>query len=163
MKKEALETISKEEFIEQAHEQVAKVTVTPAKPYTFRLLNATDVFPMFTIISKIGVNEFTACFGKDGIKDLIKQMTGKKEGEKQGEEQNAAIVGISVALEIANVIFANLQKAEKDIYQLLSQASNLTVEEVQALGFAEFAEMVIDFIKKDEFADFIKVVSKLFK
>jgi len=152
MKTENLETIEKTEA-------AATPEVVAEKPYTFRLLNSTDVFPMFTIISKIGVNEFTTCFGKDGIKALIKKMTDKTEGE----EQNAAIVGISVALEIANVIFANLPKAEKDIYQLLSQASNLTAEEVQALGFAEFTEMVIDFIKKDEFADFIKVVSKLFK
>lgn len=129
------------------------------KPYTFRMLSAPDVFPMFRIISKIGVNEFTACFEKDGIKNLIASVIGKGEdGEK-----SASIVGISVVLEIANVIFTNIPKCESDIYTILSQTSNLSVKEVKALDFVTFTEMVIDFVKKEEFVDFIKVVSKLFK
>lgn len=129
------------------------------KPYKFRKLASSDVFLMFKIISKIGVNEFTACFEKDGIKDLIAQMTGQGDGS----EQSATIVGFSVILEVANVILGNLPKCEEDIYKLLSQTSNLTVDEVRNLGFVTFTEMVIDFVKKEEFADFIKVVSKLFK
>ena len=135
------------------------------KPYTFRRLSSPDVFPMFKIISLIGVNEFTACFEKDSLKKLIASMTGKGEGENEGEEQVdfSSIVGISVALEIANVIFSNLSKCESYIYQLLSQTSNLSVEEIKSMDMIVFTEMVIDFIKKEEFKDFIKVVSKLFK
>ena len=127
------------------------------KPYVFRKLEAPDVFLMFKIISAIGVNEFTACFEKDGIKNLIEQVT------KEGAENSASLVGVSVLLEIANVVFGNIPKAEKDIYKMLSQTSNLTVEQVKSLDAVTFSEMVIDFIKKEEFADFIKVVSKLFK
>ena len=72
-------------------------------------------------------------------------------------------VGVSVALEAADVILGNLPKCEKEIYQLLSQTSNLSVAQVKKLNLAQFTEMVIDFIKKDEFKDFIKVVSRLFK
>ena len=125
------------------------------KPYVFRKLEAPDVFLMFKIISAIGVNEFTACFEKDGIKNLIEQVSK--------EENSASIVGMSVFLEIANVIFSNVPKAENDIYKMLSQTSNLTVVQVKSLDAVTFFEMVIDFIKKEEFADFIKVVSKLFK
>ena len=139
------------------------------KPYTFRRLSSPDVFPMFKIISLIGVNEFTACFEKDGIKKLIASMTGKNEGENatgnENEEQFDAtsVVGISVILEVANVIFGNLSKCESYIYQLLSQTSNLSVEEIKSMDMIVFTEMVIDFIKKEEFKDFIKVVSRLFK
>lgn len=119
--------------------------------YTFRPLNSTDTFLLFKIIGKVGVNEFSACFEKDSVK----QMMSKSE--------NATMVGISVMLEVANVIIANLPKCETEIYQLLSNVSNLSVEEVKGLGFATFAEMVLDFVKKDEFRDFIKVVSKSFK
>ena len=137
------------------------------KPYTFRRLSSPDVFPMFKIISLIGVNEFTACFEKDGIKKLIASMTGKNEGvnESENEEQFDAtsVVGISVILEVANVIFGNLSKCESYIYQLLSQTSNLSVEEIKSMDMIVFTEMVIDFIKKEEFKDFIKVVSRLFK
>ena len=65
--------------------------------------------------------------------------------------------------EIADVILGNLPKCKDDIYQMLSQTSNLSVAQVKKLPLAQFTEMVIDFIKKEEFRDFIKVVSKLFK
>lgn len=127
------------------------------KPYTFRTLSAVDVFPMFKIIGAIGINEFTACFEKDGVKNMIASVTG------EGREDVSSIVGISVILEIANVIINNLPKCETEIYKILSQTSNLSVDQVKNLDMAVFFEMVIDFIKKEEFKDFIKVVSKLFK
>ena len=127
------------------------------KPYIFRKLSAVDVFPMFKIIGAIGINEFTACFEKDGIKNMIASFTG------ESKEDMSSIVGISVILEIANVIIGNLPKCEHEIYQILSQTSNLTVKQVKELDMAVFFEMVIDFIRKEEFKDFIKVVSKLFK
>ena len=130
---------------------------TEVKPYTFRKLSAVDVFPMFKIIGAIGINEFTACFEKDGIKNMIASFTG------ESKEDMSSIVGISVILEIANVIIGNLPKCEHEIYQILSQTSNLSVKQVRELDMAVFFEMVIDFIKKEEFKDFIKVVSKLFK
>ena len=128
------------------------------KVYTFRTLNSTDTFLMFKIIGKIGINEFTACFEKDTVKQLIASVTGDKT-----EENATTVVGISVILEMANVIIGNLPKCEAEIYQMLSNTSNLSVTRVKALDFVTFAEMVIDFVKKDEFKDFISVVSRLFK
>ena len=126
------------------------------KAYEFRKLSSVDIFLMFKIIGKIGLNEFTACLEKDGVKNMLTSMTGK--------EKNVEMIGISLAVEIANVIFNNLPKCESEIYQLLAQTSNLTVNEIKAEGNAiMFVEMIIDFIKKEEFPDFIKVVSKLFK
>lgn len=149
-----------EEIIKETGEVTleAVVDVLQEKPYTFRRLSSPDVFPMFKIISKIGVNEFTACFEKDGIKNLIASVTGKS-----ADDQSATIVGISVALEVVNVVLGNLPKCEADIYQLLSQTSNLSVDEVKILDFVIFTEMVVDFVKKEEFRDFIKVVSRLLK
>ena len=138
--------------------------MTPAeeaagKPYIFRTLEAHDIFPMFKIIKAIGINEFTACFEKDGIKNLISSMAG----EGGDQDQMSSIVGISVVLEIADVIIGNLPKCENEIYQLLSQTSGLSVARIKKMKMVDFVEMVIDFIKKDDFRDFIKVVSKLFK
>lgn len=134
-----------------------------AKPYTFRLLGAPDIFLMTKIISQIGIKEFKACFESEGINSLIRNMMAadKEEGK---EDSNIVSIGVGVAVELAGVILGNLPKCEADIYQLLAQTSNLTVEEIKAPGNAVmFLEMVIDFIKKEEFPDFIKVVSKLFK
>ena len=132
--------------------------ITMEKVYTFRKLNSTDTFLMFKIIGKIGINEFTECFGKDAVKQMIQKVTGGKDND-----DGITMVGISVILEMANIIIGNLPKCETEIYQMLSNTSNLTVEQVKELDFATFTEMVIDFIKKEEFKDFIKVVSKLFK
>ena len=131
---------------------------TMEKVYTFRKLNSTDTFLMFKIIGKIGVNEFSACFEKDTVKQMIAAVTGDNT-----KENATTMVGISVILEIANVVIGNLPKCETEIYQMLSNTSNLSVKQVKELDFATFAEMVIDFIKKEEFKDFIKVVSGLFK
>ena len=72
-------------------------------------------------------------------------------------------LGLSIFIEIADLLLRNLPKCEDDMFNLLSATSNLTVEQVRQLDLATFAEMVIEFVKKEEFGDFIKVVSKLFK
>jgi hypothetical protein len=133
----------------------------PVNPYTFRPLGGEDVFLMFRIIGKIGVKEFNACFENDGIKHLVAGMMVEKAA--QTDDASVSVTYISVILEVADVLFNNIAKCENEVFQMLSQTSNLTVAQVKKLPLAQFTEMVIDFIKKDEFRDFIKVVSKLFK
>jgi hypothetical protein len=148
------------EMVQPATEEVVDVAV---KPYTFRLLGAPDIFLMAKIIKQIGIKEFKACFESEGITSMIQNMMIEKKEEGAEDDSNIISVGVGVALEIADVILGNLPKCENDIYQMLAQTSNLSVEEIKAPGNAVmFLEMVIDFIKKEEFRDFIKVVSKLF-
>ena len=118
--------------------------------YTFRPLAASDMFLMSKIIGEIGVNEFSACIGGDFLEAM------------KGGGVDASAVGATVFLQIANVIFKNLPKCEKDIYTMLASVSGMTTDEIKNMGFVTFTEMVIDFIKKEEFRDFIKVVSRLF-
>ena len=162
------ETTKMELKPEEQEVKTETVEVIFEKPYEFRRLSSPDVFPMFNILSKIGINEFTECFGKDSVQDMIASFTEVSTEETEEETTNrksnlSTVVGVSVALEVANVIFKNISKCEKDIYSLLSQTSNLSVEEIKGLEMVVFAEMLIDFVKKEEFKDFIKVVSRLFK
>ncbi len=143
-------------------ETVQPEAVEPMKPYKFRPLGGSDVFLMFRIIGKIGVKEFNACFEHDGIKHLVAASMGETIAKVE-EMNSVSITYISVVLEVADVIFKNLPNCEDEIFQMLSQTSNLSVAQVKKLNLAQFTEMVIDFIKKEEFKDFIKVVSKLFK
>ena len=155
MNKNVIEAVA----VEGTETVIQEGDITMEKPvYTFRKLNSTDLFLMFKIIGKIGINEFTACFEKDTVKKLIASVAG---GESK--DSATAFVGISVVFEMANVIIGNLPKCEAEIYQMLAQTSNLSVKQVQELDFITFTEMVIDFVKKEEFKDFIKVVSKSFK
>ena len=132
--------------------------ITMNKVYTFRKLNSTDIFLMFKIMSKIGITEFAKCFEKDTVKELVASANGG-----DSKKDMSTVVGIAVALEAANVILGNLPKCEVEIYQMLANTSNLSVEKIKKLDFITFTEMVIDFIKKEEFKDFIKVVSGFFK
>ena len=150
--------------------EVIQTEEVVAKPYTFRKLGAPDVFVMFKIIKAIGINEFMTCLQGDSLKQIVNtfvesQKNGADDQEGQGNTDSLIMMGaLAGVLEIANVIIGNLPKCEREIYQLLSQTSNLSVDEIKKPGNAVmFLEMVIDFIKKEEFKDFIEVVSKLFK
>lgn len=66
-------------------------------------------------------------------------------------------------LDIGGIILGNLYKCENDIYNFLGRIANVNVEEIKALSMAEFADLVIEIVKKPEFKDFFSVVSKLFK
>ena len=139
------------------------VETVEEKPYTFRRLCGDDIFPMCSIIGKIGVNEFKSCFDEDGIAKLIESFMGEeKDGEKDSEKAIYS-VGIGVALDLANTIVKNLPKCKEDIYTLLSQTSNLTEKQIAELDIAVFVEMVIDFIMKDDFKGFTKVASRFIK
>jgi hypothetical protein len=131
------------------------------KPYTFRKLATVDVFPMFKIISAIGINEFMACLESESLKNVVKTFTSKEDTDDM--DSIMAMGAVAGFLEITNVILGNIGKCESDIYQLLSQTSNLSVAQIKKLDMVVFFEMIIDFIKKEEFKDFIKVVSTLFK
>ena len=117
-------------MIEATIETVETVQPEAAvKPYTFRTLGGEDVFLMFRIIGKIGVKEFNACFEHDGIKHLIAAMMGEKMMEQEAEA-SVSVTYISVVLEVADVIFRNLPKCEDEIFQMLSQTSDLKVAQI---------------------------------
>lgn len=156
------ETIEKNETIEAAEQEAAK-------PYTFRKLCAKDVFPMVGIIKKIGLKEFKAFFEGEGISKIMKIFTVQKNektvedsAEEASNEKTVEELGFSLALEMAEIVFCNLESCENDIFKFLAAISEMKVEDVRNLELATFAEMVIDFFKKDDFKDFFKVVSKSF-
>lgn len=128
--------------------------IESVKPYTFRELCATDIAPMCAIIGKIGINNFTKCFNSDELLDLFDKNKGGK--------NLTNLAGLTVVFEMANTIVSNVPQCEKEIFDLLASVSGLKVNEIKAFGLATFTEMIIDFVKKEEFKDFFKVVSKLF-
>ena len=118
------------------------------KPYKLRALGAKDVFIVSKILSQIGLKEFKEAFD-------LKLLSG--------DEKSIETVGMSVFLDMSQVLLSNLPKCENDIYTFLSSLSGMDKKEVETLPMNTFIEMIIDVIKKEEFADFFKLVSKLFK
>ena len=127
------------------------------KPYKLRELTSKDVFPMFRIISKFGINEFKKCFDPQLVKQFINEQ-GEVEMDKL-----ASIVGINISFDIASVIASNVPKCEDEIFDFLASISNLKRNEIEKMSMITFFEMIVDVVQKKEFKDFFGVVSKLFK
>ena len=145
-----LETITNTEITETTELQATE------KPYTFRSLETTDIFPMFKLLNKIGFKELK---DNDSLKNVLFMFMGGTVNGKVDVNK----VGIDIFLELACLITECIPKAETEIYALLSQVSDRTTEEIQKQPPAVTFEMILDFVKKEEFGDFFKVASKLFK
>lgn len=137
--------------------EIKRPEAADGKAYAFRKLGASDVAPMCKIIGKIGVAEFGKCFESETVLGLVKRMHGKDAAKVQD------IAGLQVVLEMANIIICHIPEVEKDLFALLASVSDLPVETIRGFDLATFTEMIIDFVKKPEFKDFIGVVSKLFR
>lgn len=130
-----------------------------AKAYTLRTLTADDMFPMFGIVSKIGIREIKDCFSPATTRALMNSI--KASGDEQAVSFDT--VGLMIGMDIMGIIMARLPDCRDDLYQLLSQLSGMSKKEIGALPPATFAEMIIDVVKKEEFRDFFGAVSKLLK
>lgn len=124
--------------------------------YNLRKVNATDLFLVTTIISRIGVKELKNCFSGEETLELIKNVS-----KKENNETALNAIGVSVALEVFGIIFENLEKCQDKIFQLLSNLSGMKVKEIAELEGTTFIEMLTTVIK-DNSKDFIGVASKLF-
>lgn len=123
------------------------------KAYTLRTLTADDMFPMFQIISKIGIKEFKHSFDNPEIIKAFRAEGGT----------NIESLGVEIAFDMAGVLMGNLPVAKDSIYTFLASVAGMTKQEIAALPMDVFFEMIIDVIKKDEFKDFFKAVKKLLK
>ena len=105
------ETIQKDLNIEN---QEVETEIVAEKPYTFRKLGAEDVFPMVAIIKKIGIKEFKAFFEGEKL-EAIKAAFSGGDGKNNVEQ-----AGISIFLELLDILLSNLPNCENDIFLLLS-------------------------------------------
>ena len=126
------------------------------KAYTLRTLNAGDIFPMLRILSKVGVKEISKCFEAEDVRKAIA-------GAANGEETDVASVGMAVFVDMAGLLMENLPDCKDEIFKFLSSLSGMSVADIAALSMADFAEIVIDVVHKEEFKDFFTAVARLFK
>lgn len=113
--------------------------------YELRPLIATDMGAICKIISAIGVRQFKDCFNVDDFK---------------GKDVEA--VGFGVIFDIAGIVIANIPKAEEDIQNFLASLTGMKVSDIKKLPFADYGELIMEVVMKDDFKDFFKRVMKLF-
>ena len=129
--------------------------------FELRTLKSDDLFPMFVILSKIGFKDLKEIITPDKIKDM-KSMISQKDDEDENTDATT-MLGVSVVMEVVSIIMKNLPFCKNEIYTFLSGLSGMTVKEIGNLDMVTFTEMIVAVVQKQEFKDFFKVVSKLFK
>ncbi len=131
--------------------------MTETKPYTLKPLTSKDSFSMIKIIRKFGVGEFKKCFDPKLVGQIVNEQ-----GEVKGEKL-ASIVGVNIAFDVASIVLENLPNCEDEIYDFLTQISDMKRKDIEKMSMVTFFEMIVDVVQKEEFKDFFGVVSRLFK
>lgn len=115
------------------------------KKYELRPLVASDMGAICKIITAIGVRQFKDCF--------------KLEDFKGG---NVEAVGFNVVFDIVGIILANFPRAEEEIQTFLASVSGKKIADIKKMPIADYGEMIMDVLTKEDFKDFFKRVMKLF-
>jgi hypothetical protein len=115
------------------------------KAYELRPLIASDMGAICKIITAIGIRQFKECF-------KLEDFEGKN------EEQ----IGFGVLFDIAGIIVSNIPKAEDEIQTFLASLTGMKVADIRKLPLADYGEMIMEVVMKEDFQDFFKRVMKLF-
>ncbi|RHR65731.1 hypothetical protein DWW70_05415 [Coprococcus sp. AF16-5] len=157
-----IEAVENAEVVEDTE---AVEDVQEIKPYTLRNPKATDIASFLKLFSKLGVKDFKDSFSGNGFKELIAKEREKLAGDEDDEDTSKFLenVGVGLAFELVDVILAKLSDCQHEVFVCLSHLSGMTVDEVADLDLSVFTQMLYDAVTLPGFADFIKVVSRLFE
>lgn len=157
-----IEAVENAEVVEDTE---AVEDVQEIKPYTLRNPKATDIASFLKLFSKLGVKDFKDSFSGNGFKELIAKEREKLAGDEDDEDTSKFLenVGVGLAFELVDVILAKLSDCQREVFACLSHLSGMTVDEVADLDLSVFTQMLYDAVTLPGFADFIKVVSRLFE
>lgn len=123
--------------------------------YELRRMTSADIFPICTIIKKIGIDEVKKMVSSP---ELMKMVSDTK-----GKEDQATAIGMSLMLDIASLIVGNLPKCEVELYKFLASMTKTSEKELREISPADFLELVIAVIKHEDFKDFFNRASQLLK
>ena len=119
--------------------------------YKLRNLVADDLFVMMTIINKIGIDDVKKCI--ESVGDAM-----------QGKEMDERGVGIRVMMDVAGLLMARLPACREEIYLfIMSLMEGDECMDIAKMPIAEFAELLMQVIKKKDFADFFTAVVRSIK
>lgn len=131
--------------------------------FELRELKSSDIFPMFKIMGKIGFKDLKDRLTPDKVKELTSMFKQNANTESGADaEEQMMFVGFNIIFEVVEIIMGNLPSCEQEIYSFLAGLSGMKVKDVANLPLATFTEMIVEVLKKEEFKDFFKVVSRLF-
>lgn len=144
----------------------AEVKEEVKKPYEFRELGFDDIFPMMNLIDKIGIEKVVSLTDNQAIMNLIqgkKPMKLDEEGNEVVDNEKQMKLLASAFVAIGGLLIKSIKTCRTEIYEVLSSASNLSVEEISKLPIKYSYSMIYDFIKKDDFKDFFTEIMNSFE
>lgn len=113
--------------------------------FNLRTLMYTDIMPMFNILSKVG------------FKDLKNKITPEM---LKGDTNQ---IGFVILMALSESVLDNVQVCEEDLIAFMSSVAQMEPDQIRGMTMVEFTELFVAILQKDDFKDFFKVVSKLFK
>lgn len=135
------------------------------KPYKFRKLTSKDISPMVRILKKIELKRIKELFSSEEIKNLIQNKQNEEETEEDNTEssQDLMKLGGNLLIEAIPMLLDAVDNCIGDVNILLASVANMEVAELENLDLDVYFNMVYDFVNKEEFSGFLKVVSKFLK
>ena len=97
---------------------------TAEKVYTLRELEARDIAPMASILSKIGIKDIKECFNGQDLKDLA---SGK------ADEATINAIGMSIMLDIVGIVLENYSKCQDNVFKFLASLSGMDAKQIESL------------------------------
>ena len=110
-----------------------------------RPLKATDMGAVCKIISAIGARQFKECFN-------VSDFDGKKDVKS---------LGFEIFFDVAGIVISNIPRAEKEIMSFVASVTGIDVNELEEMPFADYGELVMRIVLKDDFKDFFSRAMKL--
>ena len=138
------ETIKNDtEIIEEVLEEEVEEEVIE-RPYELQRLKDKHLWPILSIITTVF---------PDDLADVLVQITTK--------EKTMTEIGIATVAKLVVAILKNIHKVHDDLYEILSDVSGMSVEEIEGSAFGTTPLMIWDIVHNEKNASFFKVVSKL--
>ena len=121
--------------------------------YELRKMTSSDIFPICSIIKKIGIDEVKGIISSPEMKEML----------SKGDKADATSLGMAFILDAASLIVGNLPKCEAELYRFLSSMTKRAEKELREIKPAEFLELIVAVIRHEDFRDFFKAASQLLK
>lgn len=148
--------------------------VQEVKKYKLRKLSSKDISPMIKILKNIDLKRLKNVFSNIDLSEYLnlKNNAEMEETEIESEDikteeksKSSAImkIGGAIVLEAIPMILDAIDNSIDDFNKLLANVANVELEEIENLELDTYFNLVYDFINKEEFVGFIKVVSRFIK
>lgn len=156
------------------HEETTKQEpeIMREMPYTMRRLNAGDLVLMTQIVSKIGIKELIPCINSPSVLKVVQALGLSKPTEadanaeadvKKEVDDEIYLVGITVAIQMAEIILKNMAECKRELFTLLANVTGTSYQEIEEMDAEIFMYLLTDFVRKEEFKSFCKAALRLIK